>query len=668
MYTPRGSGFALQTLLHIIVIIDFAIALRDVRVQIPHAVRRGERAILKCLYDLEGDSLYSVKWYKGRREFYSFTPKESPAMKVFQFTGIGVRVDRTQSNESQLVLESVNAAATGKYSCEVSADAPSFHTLIGAGEMEIVVVPGKDPVITGIRSRYKVGDIIRGNCTSGHSRPGANITWNVNGYEINPVHVKHYNTVKDAREMETVTSGIHFVIAPSHFSHGKLKIRCTAHIHDVYWKSTEKSVEESRHTKHGDNANVVQTFSEDYFDMEDDNVIDRSDTYMTHIKGDVSSLNASGGSSTLHACLSCFWPRLTALSLLLYHGVQKLLQLSFFGQETINGKISNCLAFNGEITSANNGYCKSNSNNNNDGPQQYRRQRNKLQSLRRTSLETQQKFNSKNKQRDQQPKTEHVQLKQQRPTISGTISSQVATICDKEQTDDKISSLRETFFQIKLINNKRAQLQLQLQNYQQHDQRQQHQSQYHHKLHDDHIFKVEQHHHHHPLKQLQSYEHQHHKRQEHQVACDKTVYESYNLTITIQMANIFNVATGVSMTSTVSITTNVAHYHTPRAAGIATVSPFWHKQRADINRILCVMQQRQQKQQTQYICYPPTKHIEYINVALATTSIFTTSNEFFHIMSKTLFIAKTIALTVMVGISKLQANVFAASIAIRETI
>ncbi|XP_061393772.1 uncharacterized protein LOC133329299, partial [Musca vetustissima] len=154
-------------------------------------------------------------------------------------------------------------------------------------------VPARDPVITGIRSRYKVGDIVRGNCTSGHSRPGANITWYINGYETNPVHIKHYKPVKDTREMETITSGIHFVVTPQHFIYGKLKIRCTAHIHDVYWKSTEKSVEENRHaTKQAGNVNVVHTFSDDYFDMDDeDNVIDRSDTYMTHIKGKMAMKN-----------------------------------------------------------------------------------------------------------------------------------------------------------------------------------------------------------------------------------------------------------------------------------------------------------------------------------------------------------------------------------------
>ena len=47
-------------------------------------------------------------------------------------------LQRFSSNETQLVLESASMATTGKYSCEVSADAPSFHTLIAAAELEVV--------------------------------------------------------------------------------------------------------------------------------------------------------------------------------------------------------------------------------------------------------------------------------------------------------------------------------------------------------------------------------------------------------------------------------------------------------------------------------------------------------------------------------------------------
>lgn len=66
--------------------------LRNVSVTIPIAVKKGDNANLACSYDMEGDSLYSVKWYKGRREFYRYTPKENPSMKVFHQTGITVDV------------------------------------------------------------------------------------------------------------------------------------------------------------------------------------------------------------------------------------------------------------------------------------------------------------------------------------------------------------------------------------------------------------------------------------------------------------------------------------------------------------------------------------------------------------------------------------------------
>lgn len=71
---------------------DISLGLKDVRVTVPTAVRKGENAHLVCNYDLEGDALYSVKWYKGKREFYRYTPKEVPAMKNFPLNGITIEV------------------------------------------------------------------------------------------------------------------------------------------------------------------------------------------------------------------------------------------------------------------------------------------------------------------------------------------------------------------------------------------------------------------------------------------------------------------------------------------------------------------------------------------------------------------------------------------------
>lgn len=60
---------------------------------VPRAVERGEDANFICNYNLDADqTLYSVKWYKGRREFYRFTPNEIPPMKTFPIPGISVFV------------------------------------------------------------------------------------------------------------------------------------------------------------------------------------------------------------------------------------------------------------------------------------------------------------------------------------------------------------------------------------------------------------------------------------------------------------------------------------------------------------------------------------------------------------------------------------------------
>lgn len=86
-------GFSLSLSFFLLFFADFIVALKDVSVMIPQAVKRGSNALFTCNYDMENDTLYSVKWYKGKREFYRYTPKENPAMKVFPMTsGLNVEV------------------------------------------------------------------------------------------------------------------------------------------------------------------------------------------------------------------------------------------------------------------------------------------------------------------------------------------------------------------------------------------------------------------------------------------------------------------------------------------------------------------------------------------------------------------------------------------------
>lgn len=78
--------------MHFDFVADRTVAIQIYEVGVPAAVKAGENVLLSCHYDMQGDVLYSIKWYKGRREFYRYTLKENPAKKVFKMVGMNVDV------------------------------------------------------------------------------------------------------------------------------------------------------------------------------------------------------------------------------------------------------------------------------------------------------------------------------------------------------------------------------------------------------------------------------------------------------------------------------------------------------------------------------------------------------------------------------------------------
>ena len=67
-------------------------SLSNLSVRIPEFLQKGETADLTCSYNLGGDTLYSVKWYKGRHEFYRYMPHELPQIKTFPVKGMKINV------------------------------------------------------------------------------------------------------------------------------------------------------------------------------------------------------------------------------------------------------------------------------------------------------------------------------------------------------------------------------------------------------------------------------------------------------------------------------------------------------------------------------------------------------------------------------------------------
>ncbi|KAM3962242.1 uncharacterized protein ACR2FA_003746 [Aphomia sociella] len=211
-------------------------SLKSVQIFVPKAVLTGDNAELMCRYELEGAQLYSIRWYKNMMEFYRYVPKESPATKVFPVSEI--KVDVASSDQNRVVITEVDRTLTGEYQCEVSADAPLFHTDIKAAEMVVVEPPLISPNVTSDRMTYVGGDHIRANCSSPPSLPAANITWYVNEQMVPGFTANHVLNFSNGYASSLATLELEAaVLSPV----PTLMIRCEASIFDV-WKSSSHTI------------------------------------------------------------------------------------------------------------------------------------------------------------------------------------------------------------------------------------------------------------------------------------------------------------------------------------------------------------------------------------------------------------------------------------------
>jgi len=215
-------------------------ALKITRVAVPSTRRVGEPVALECDYDLEGDRLYSVKWYKGMLEFFRFTPGDQFPSKTFSLPG--VLVDGENSNGRLVSLRPITLAASGVYRCEVSTDAPWFRTETRQASMLVVELPPSPPSLHGLRPLYLEGEYLEVNCSSERSRPAAALTWYINGEQAESRHLRQYAPRGVDGNLETSTLGLRLTVGGHHLSQKQLVLRCVASISNVYYKSTQERV------------------------------------------------------------------------------------------------------------------------------------------------------------------------------------------------------------------------------------------------------------------------------------------------------------------------------------------------------------------------------------------------------------------------------------------
>lgn len=292
--------------------IGLASCLKLMELSVPTHKLVGEEVKLVCKFDMEGDTLYSVKWYRNEQEFYRFVPNDRPKLQIFPQKGI--RVERSKSSRQHVFLFDLQLEASGTYRCEVSAEAPSFRTKHEEKVMVVVQEPYHNEIV-GNKLRYYTGDLVNVTCYSRGSSPPANLHWKVNnervfdevadmeqyrqeGFHLDrprqrerklrreenleeraryaryssgglqttyqiiqpqeaPVPTGIYGRIKNSFEkserdphLDTAVSNLQFVVSERHqLAVAGMRLECTASIGQVYWHTTTETCQVSAKPK-----------------------------------------------------------------------------------------------------------------------------------------------------------------------------------------------------------------------------------------------------------------------------------------------------------------------------------------------------------------------------------------------------------------------------------
>lgn len=137
---------------------------------------------LHCRFDMGGEELYAVKWYKDDHEFFRYIPLGE---KMVKYPVTGVHVDSAKStcntNSCDLLLKNVKRPqSSGAYRCEVSSEAPAFRLASETHNVTVAALPDEPPIIEGIKNTYKLGADLLATCTSGLGDPKPILTFYIN--------------------------------------------------------------------------------------------------------------------------------------------------------------------------------------------------------------------------------------------------------------------------------------------------------------------------------------------------------------------------------------------------------------------------------------------------------------------------------------------------------
>ncbi|XP_032515419.1 uncharacterized protein LOC116768727 [Danaus plexippus] len=225
----------------------FVESIRILELRVPGHAAEGGQALLGCQYDLEGDDLYTVKWYKDGREFYRFIPSNSEPSIYFSMPG--VFVDLTKSASTVVALDQLTQESAGRYRCEVSGEAPYFVTVSEEKDIIIHLLPNSGPRLSELNNEYQVGDRLVVNCTSSRSRPRTQLKWLINDEPVSFEYLRGpwERISRERADARETTLELDLKLSPKHFRREVLTLKCQASIAPLYQNEVIRYIRQIQH-------------------------------------------------------------------------------------------------------------------------------------------------------------------------------------------------------------------------------------------------------------------------------------------------------------------------------------------------------------------------------------------------------------------------------------
>ncbi|XP_037870507.1 uncharacterized protein LOC119628328 isoform X2 [Bombyx mori] len=189
MQMSRGNGRVLSILFSAL-LLGRAITVRghtEVRVelQMERWAARGGSVRLRCVHDVPAHLLDKVVFLRHGTKIFQYIRDRKPPYR--NFTTPGAVLNIALATENSIILQNLDFAASGSYSCEVSLDTP-IYTKASSGKQLTVFHPQKHHPRIDFPTRYlSSGETLRANCTTAPALPAPHITWFINGKKMDGI-------------------------------------------------------------------------------------------------------------------------------------------------------------------------------------------------------------------------------------------------------------------------------------------------------------------------------------------------------------------------------------------------------------------------------------------------------------------------------------------------